>query len=225
MNLFITIMQRSLNFLMDIFLFIRYCSKTPIHQKLPWNQTLSGEKFPPIGNSWLILVQKIFWKKNSQLLATGPSLLKTKVHSYILCTQMMHFTLPSHLTRPACQPGQAPGQAQTCKSGDKGLFCQPCSHRYKYPSFSDNIEAPLPAADPPSCWWNRPGTCPEPEDTKSLDPFTRPPNCHWTWPTHTLTHRYVILHWTLNTILTNASVLCYSLIWRGFQFEALNVNN
>lgn len=53
----------------------------------------------------------------------------------------MIFKLPADLIRPACLPGGVQGEEQTCVKENLGVYCIPDRIKYKYPAFSDNMQA------------------------------------------------------------------------------------
>lgn len=80
---------------------------------------------------------------------------------------------PSNLIRPPCIPGSKPGEFQTCIRGQEGFYCPPCRLKYKYASFSENIDFTPGSAQPP-CWWKKSPTCEKnEEDTGTMDSITR----------------------------------------------------
>lgn len=88
--------------------------------------------------------------------------------------------LPANLIRKPCMPGSTPGEIQTCLKGIKGLYCQPCRLKYKYPAFSDNIDF-VPPANESVCWWKHPPSCQEGlfADVDTLKTLTRGWDCNY----------------------------------------------
>lgn len=82
--------------------------------------------------------------------------------------------LPSHLIRPPCMPGGKRGESQTCVTGDTegGLYCIPCRTKYKYASFSDNINF-TPPKNSNQCWWQGKSPCHLDDDDSVLSSLTR----------------------------------------------------
>lgn len=81
--------------------------------------------------------------------------------------------LPAHLIRPPCVTGGTEGGVQTCVADNTaGLYCPPCSLRYKYAAFSDNINftPPKVGAD---CWWQSGSSCEVDGKDTSLDSLTK----------------------------------------------------
>lgn len=83
-------------------------------------------------------------------------------------------TLPEHLIRPVCMPGGAKGGFQTClgEEANRAMYCLAERVKYKYPSFSENIDFVPPKADT-KCWWHGGEICLIDEDEAALSSLTR----------------------------------------------------
>lgn len=64
--------------------------------------------------------------------------------------------LPQFLVRPPCMPDAKRGRL--CDMDPEGLYCPPCRIKYKYPSFSENIDF-VPGGSREYCWWPAPPSC------------------------------------------------------------------
>lgn len=87
---------------------------------------------------------------------------------------------PAHLIRPPCLPGSEQAPFRPC-SGFKGYYCIPCRLKYKYPSFSENIDFIPPFVLHPPCWWKGPPSCYGPGDDESriLESITKRWPCNY----------------------------------------------
>lgn len=65
-----------------------------------------------------------------------------------------HF--PAHLIRPPCRPKQSKSEMRDC-TNMTGFYCPPERAKYKYSSFSDNIDF-VPSGGK-VCWWAVPKGC------------------------------------------------------------------
>lgn len=63
---------------------------------------------------------------------------------------------PAHLIRPPCWPNQPKTKEKDC-AGYTGFYCPPKRPKYKYTSFSENIDF-IPSGGK-ACWWVKPNTC------------------------------------------------------------------